>query len=107
MEGPSFRFRLRGILAVGSTEERVVVENGAFVARPLMTLTLTCDHRAIDGAKAAEFLRELKTLLEEPELRLRAIARALAVEEERETPPGARVRRGGRSEEHTSELQSH
>ena len=58
------------ILAVGAIEERPVVENGDFVARPLMAMTLTCDHRAVDGAKAAEFLRELKTLLEEPGLAL-------------------------------------
>jgi len=58
------------ILAVGAIEEKPVVENGDFVARPLMGMTLTCDHRAVDGAKAAEFLRELKTLLEEPGLAL-------------------------------------
>jgi pyruvate dehydrogenase E2 component (dihydrolipoamide acetyltransferase) len=58
------------ILAVGAIEEKPVVEEGDFVARPLMAMTLTCDHRAIDGAKAAEFLRELKTLLEEPGLAL-------------------------------------
>ena len=58
------------ILAVGAIEEKPVVENGDFVARPLMAMTLTCDHRAVDGAKAAEFLRELKTLLEEPGLAL-------------------------------------
>jgi pyruvate dehydrogenase E2 component (dihydrolipoamide acetyltransferase) len=58
------------ILAVGAIEEKPVVENGEFVARPLMAMTLTCDHRAVDGAKAAEFLRELKTLLEEPGLAL-------------------------------------
>ena len=58
------------ILAVGAIEEKPIVEDGQFVARPLMAMTLTCDHRAIDGAKAAEFLRELKTLLEEPGLAL-------------------------------------
>jgi len=58
------------ILAVGAIEEKAVVDNGDFVARPLMAMTLTCDHRAVDGAKAAEFLRELKTLLEEPGLAL-------------------------------------
>jgi pyruvate dehydrogenase E2 component (dihydrolipoamide acetyltransferase) len=58
------------ILAVGAIEEKPVVDNGDFVARPLMAMTLTCDHRAVDGAKAAEFLRELKTLLEEPGLAL-------------------------------------
>jgi len=58
------------ILAVGAIEEKAVVEDGDFYARPLMAMTLTCDHRAVDGAKAAEFLRELKTLLEEPGLAL-------------------------------------
>jgi pyruvate dehydrogenase E2 component (dihydrolipoyllysine-residue acetyltransferase) len=58
------------ILAVGAIEEKAVVEDGELVARPLMAMTLTCDHRAVDGAKAAEFLRELKTLLEEPGLAL-------------------------------------
>jgi len=58
------------ILAVGAIEERAVAQDGGFVARPMMMLTLTCDHRAVDGAKAAEFLREVKTLLEEPGLAL-------------------------------------
>jgi pyruvate dehydrogenase E2 component (dihydrolipoamide acetyltransferase) len=58
------------ILAVGAIEEKPVVEEGEVVVRPLMAMTLTCDHRAVDGAKASEFLRELKTLLEEPGLAL-------------------------------------
>ncbi|MDQ2981239.1 MAG: 2-oxo acid dehydrogenase subunit E2 [Actinomycetota bacterium] len=58
------------ILAVGAIEERPVAKDGELVVRPLMSMTLTCDHRAIDGAKAAEFLREVKTLLEEPGLAL-------------------------------------
>jgi pyruvate dehydrogenase E2 component (dihydrolipoamide acetyltransferase) len=58
------------ILAVGAIEQRPVLEDGEFVPRPLMSITLTCDHRAVDGAKAAEFLREVKTLLEEPGLAL-------------------------------------
>jgi pyruvate dehydrogenase E2 component (dihydrolipoamide acetyltransferase) len=58
------------ILAVGAVEERPVAQGGALVVRPMMSLTLTCDHRAVDGATAAEFLRELKTLLEEPGLAL-------------------------------------
>ena len=58
------------ILAVGAIEEKAVVQDGELVPRPLMAMTLTCDHRAIDGANAAEFLRELKTLLEEPGLAL-------------------------------------
>ena len=58
------------ILAVGAIEERPVAEDGELVVRPMMSMTLTCDHRAVDGAKAAELLRELKSLLEEPGLAL-------------------------------------
>jgi pyruvate dehydrogenase E2 component (dihydrolipoamide acetyltransferase) len=58
------------ILAVGSTEERVVVRHGEFVAVPTMTMTLTCDHRAIDGAVGAQFLQTLKQLVEQPALAL-------------------------------------
>ncbi len=58
------------ILAVGASEERAVVEDGAVVARPVMELTLTCDHRAVDGATAAEFLADVKRFLEEPGLAL-------------------------------------
>ena len=58
------------ILAVGSIEERAVVESGEIVARPTMELTLSCDHRAVDGATASEFLRSVKEFLEEPGLML-------------------------------------
>jgi pyruvate dehydrogenase E2 component (dihydrolipoamide acetyltransferase) len=58
------------ILAVGAVHERPVVEDGMLEARPAMTLTLTCDHRAVDGAAGADFLRTLKTFLEEPALAL-------------------------------------
>ena len=58
------------ILATGSTEERVVVRNGDFEAVPTMTMTLTCDHRAIDGAVGADFLRTLKQLVQNPALAL-------------------------------------
>jgi len=58
------------ILAVGSTEERPVVEDGAVVVRPTMELMLTCDHRAVDGAPAAAFLRDVKAFLEQPALAL-------------------------------------
>jgi pyruvate dehydrogenase E2 component (dihydrolipoamide acetyltransferase) len=58
------------ILAVGASEERPVVLDGEIVARPMMTMTLTCDHRAIDGAVAAEFLQTVKDFLEEPGLTL-------------------------------------
>jgi pyruvate dehydrogenase E2 component (dihydrolipoyllysine-residue acetyltransferase) len=58
------------ILAVGAIEQRPVWEGDAFVPRPLMSMTLTCDHRATDGATAAEFLRTVKALIEEPGLAL-------------------------------------
>jgi pyruvate dehydrogenase E2 component (dihydrolipoamide acetyltransferase) len=58
------------ILAVGALEERVVVDDGEITTRPLMTLTLTCDHRSLDGATASEFLRTVKDFLEEPGLAL-------------------------------------
>jgi pyruvate dehydrogenase E2 component (dihydrolipoyllysine-residue acetyltransferase) len=58
------------ILAVGATDDRVVARKGGFVAVPTMTLTLTCDHRAIDGAVGADFLRTVKQLLENPALAL-------------------------------------
>src|SRR4051794_21012228 len=58
------------ILAVGASEERVVVRDGDFTAVPLMTMTLTCDHRAIDGAVGADFLRTLKQVVESPALAL-------------------------------------
>ncbi|TGM62528.1 pyruvate dehydrogenase complex dihydrolipoamide acetyltransferase [Leptospira meyeri] len=57
-----------GILAVGSVEDKPVVENGAVVAGRVLSLTLSCDHRVIDGAVGAEFLRTLKSLLEQPNL---------------------------------------
>jgi pyruvate dehydrogenase E2 component (dihydrolipoamide acetyltransferase) len=58
------------ILAVGATEDRVVAREGEAAVRPLMTLTLTVDHRAVDGAPAAEFLQTIKASLEEPALAL-------------------------------------
>ncbi|MBV8081037.1 MAG: 2-oxo acid dehydrogenase subunit E2 [Actinobacteria bacterium] len=58
------------ILAVGATQDRAVVVDGDVVVRPMLTLTLTVDHRAVDGAPAADFLRTLKSFLEEPGLAL-------------------------------------
>jgi pyruvate dehydrogenase E2 component (dihydrolipoamide acetyltransferase) len=58
------------ILAVGSIEDRPVVRDGELVVRPMLTMTLTCDHRTIDGATAAEFLGTVKAFLEEPGLTL-------------------------------------
>ena len=58
------------ILAVGSTEEKPVAVDGEIVVRPRLELTLTCDHRAIDGATGAQFLGDVKAFLEEPGLAL-------------------------------------
>lgn len=55
-----------GILAVGAAEKRPVVVGDALKIGTVMTVNLTVDHRAVDGAMAAEFLRTLKGLLEEP-----------------------------------------
>jgi pyruvate dehydrogenase E2 component (dihydrolipoamide acetyltransferase) len=55
-----------GILAVGAAAKRPVVEDDRIVAGTVMTITLTADHRAVDGAMAAQFLQTLKGLLEEP-----------------------------------------
>ncbi len=58
------------IVAVGATEERVVPVAGETVVRPMITLTATFDHRAVDGAPAAAFLQTLKESLEDPGLAL-------------------------------------
>jgi pyruvate dehydrogenase E2 component (dihydrolipoamide acetyltransferase) len=58
------------ILAVGSIEERAIVAAGELAIAPTMTMTLTCDHRAIDGSEGAEFLRTVKALVENPALAL-------------------------------------
>jgi pyruvate dehydrogenase E2 component (dihydrolipoamide acetyltransferase) len=58
------------ILAVGATEDRPVARDGELTVRPTMTMTLTVDHRAVDGAPAADFLRTVKSMLEEPGLAL-------------------------------------
>ena len=59
-----------GILAIGGAEKRAVVRGGEIVARSTMTVTLSADHRVVDGAVAAEFLGTLRGLLEEPETML-------------------------------------
>ena len=58
------------ILAVGTTVTKAVVKNGAIVIGQTMTLTLSCDHRVVDGALGAQFLAALKDLLEKPALLL-------------------------------------
>ena len=54
------------ILAVGRIADRVVALKGQPVVQPTMVLTLSCDHRALDGARAAQFLGTLADLVEEP-----------------------------------------
>jgi pyruvate dehydrogenase E2 component (dihydrolipoamide acetyltransferase) len=54
------------ILAVGRIADRVVPVNGAPAVRPMLELSLSCDHRVIDGARGAEFLDTLAALIEEP-----------------------------------------
>jgi pyruvate dehydrogenase E2 component (dihydrolipoamide acetyltransferase) len=58
------------ILAVGATRDQVVPVDAELLVLPLMTMTLTCDHRAVDGATGAEFLRTIKQFLEDPGLAL-------------------------------------
>src|SRR5690606_2784065 len=54
------------ILAVGGIQQVPVVKNGTVVPGNIMKLTLSCDHRVVDGATGAAFLQTLKSLLEEP-----------------------------------------
>ena len=55
-----------GILAVGAVEARPVAVDGQVVVRPRMRVTMSCDHRVVDGALGARFLATLKSFLEEP-----------------------------------------
>jgi pyruvate dehydrogenase E2 component (dihydrolipoamide acetyltransferase) len=54
------------ILAVGAGEERAIVKNGRIEAAHVMSVTLSCDHRAVDGALGAELIGAFKTLIENP-----------------------------------------
>ncbi len=54
------------IMSVGAGEQRAVVRDGEIVVRTMMTVTLTCDHRVVDGAVGAEFLGAFKAFIEEP-----------------------------------------
>jgi len=56
------------ILAVGRVVPRVVADDGMFAIKSMMTATLSADHRVVDGAIAARFLQEVKSLLEKPAL---------------------------------------
>jgi pyruvate dehydrogenase E2 component (dihydrolipoamide acetyltransferase) len=55
-----------GIIAVGTVAQKPVVVDGAVVARRRLRITMSCDHRVIDGATGAAFLRTLKQMLENP-----------------------------------------
>ncbi len=59
------------VLALGSIIDRVVPVHGQPGIRPMLTLTLSCDHRVLDGARAAEFLAHLAETLQRPEAHLR------------------------------------
>ena len=54
------------IMSVGAGEQRPVVKNGELTVATVMTVTLTCDHRVVDGATGARFLQAFKPLLENP-----------------------------------------
>jgi len=54
------------ILAVGRIAERVVPVNGQVGIRPMMVMTLSCDHRAVDGARGAQFLEDLANVIQDP-----------------------------------------
>jgi pyruvate dehydrogenase E2 component (dihydrolipoamide acetyltransferase) len=54
------------ILAIGAAEDKVEVVDGDFVVRKKLRVTMSCDHRAVDGAVGAEFLRTLRRMIENP-----------------------------------------
>ena len=54
------------ILAVGASEERAVVKNGTIEAAHIMSVTMSCDHRAVDGALGAELIGAFKAFIENP-----------------------------------------
>ena len=56
-----------GILGMHKIQERPVVKDGQVVARPMMYLALSYDHRIVDGSEAVRFLVRIKELLEDPE----------------------------------------
>jgi pyruvate dehydrogenase E2 component (dihydrolipoamide acetyltransferase) len=55
-----------GILAIGAVEQKPVVVDGAIVPRQRMRVTMSCDHRVVDGATGARFLQTLRRMLENP-----------------------------------------
>jgi 2-oxoisovalerate dehydrogenase E2 component (dihydrolipoyl transacylase) len=67
---PVINYPEAAILGMGSLKPRPIVVDGEVVARPTMSLTCAFDHRIVDGAAVAAFLRELRDLIEAPELAL-------------------------------------
>jgi pyruvate dehydrogenase E2 component (dihydrolipoamide acetyltransferase) len=65
-----------GILAVGSVELRPVVRDGALATGHTMSMTLSCDHRAVDGAQGARFLADVRRRLENPLALVLGVAQA-------------------------------
>lgn len=55
-----------GIIAVGAMEEKVIAEDGEMVVRPRMRMTMSCDHRVVDGAMGAQFLKTVREYIEDP-----------------------------------------
>jgi 2-oxoglutarate dehydrogenase E2 component (dihydrolipoamide succinyltransferase) len=70
MSTPIINIPQSAILGMHKIEERAVVINGQIVARPMMYLALSYDHRIIDGRESVGFLVRVKELLENPELLL-------------------------------------
>jgi 2-oxoglutarate dehydrogenase E2 component (dihydrolipoamide succinyltransferase) len=70
MSTPIINIPQSAILGMHKIEERPVVVNGQIVARPMMYLALSYDHRIIDGRESVSFLVRVKELLENPELLL-------------------------------------
>jgi pyruvate dehydrogenase E2 component (dihydrolipoamide acetyltransferase) len=54
------------ILAIGSAEDKLMIEDGEAVTRKRLRVTMSCDHRAIDGAVGARFLQTLRRMVENP-----------------------------------------
>ncbi|HYG25395.1 MAG TPA: 2-oxo acid dehydrogenase subunit E2, partial [Caulobacteraceae bacterium] len=54
------------IMSVGAGEQRPVVKNGQLAVATVMSITLTCDHRVVDGAIGAKFLSAFKAMVEDP-----------------------------------------
>lgn len=64
---PIINYPEAAILAIGRLQEKPIVRNGAILARPMMPLALSFDHRLIDGAQAGRFLARFKALVENPQ----------------------------------------